>query len=333
MKTMPVKKNKDNNISFINNVIMKDIVEKKKLLLIPSLIYNKNVFSVDDMSNSDNSSLIQNIIYNSSPFINKTSSLDKFNNSETIHNSNSIKSIDSISSYNSFINRTNTNDTIETYKSNNSEQNNENVLDSEISNDDLIDNSNDENNYSDDEIIKDTKQILTLSNNIKVNNENKENKENKENNENNKNDENIYNLTNDDFYILSNLTLLTKIQPNQKLLVQLLNKNDEKTKFNKINFEFKIDNSYIPKLTRWYKGQGRNETFNAINDLIDISIKQCEIYKNNNMLNFDKYYNLLNNCKLGLCNLKLTYKSDNLIIQIIDNILTKINTSLNTYSN
>jgi hypothetical protein len=327
MKTMPVKKNKDNNISFINNVIMKDIVEKKKLLLIPSLIYNKNVFSVDDMSNSDNSSLIQNIIYNSSPFINKTSSLDKFNNSETIHNSNSIKSIDSISSYNSFINRTNTNDTIETYKSNNSEQNNENVLDSEISNDDLIDDSNDENNYSDDEIIKDTKQILTLSNNIKVNNENKEN------NENNKNDENIYNLTNDDFYILSNLTLLTKIQPNQKLLVQLLNKNDEKTKFNKINFEFKIDNSYIPKLTRWYKGQGRNETFNAINDLIDISIKQCEIYKNNNVLNFDKYYILLNNCKLGLCNLKLTYKSDNLIIQIIDNILTKINTSLNTYSN
>ena len=139
---------------------------------------------------------------------------------------------------------------------------------------------------------------------------------------------NIHHESTDDFIIFSNLALLSKIEPNQKLVVEPIynNKYGENTKSYKINFEIKIDNSYVPKLTRWYYSQGRNETIDAINELINISIKQFFIYKKlNNNIDAYKYYYLLENSKLGLFNLKLTYNSDNNSMANIENILEIIN--------
>jgi hypothetical protein len=82
----------------------------------------------------------------------------------------------------------------------------------------------------------------------------------------------------------------------------------------------------MPKLTRWYYSQGRNETIYAINNLIDVSIEQFFLYKKlNNIVETNKYFNLLENCKIGLSNLKITYSTDSDIIQEIDKILGKIN--------
>ena len=140
--------------------------------------------------------------------------------------------------------------------------------------------------------------------------------------------DNIYHMSTSDFIILSNLTLLSKIRPYQKLLIEPIynNKNNEKTESYKINFEIKIDNSYVPRFTRWYYSQGRNETINAINSLIDISIEQFFIHKKLNCnIDVNKYYNLLNSSKSGLSNLKLTYNSDHNSISSIEKILEKIN--------
>lgn len=140
--------------------------------------------------------------------------------------------------------------------------------------------------------------------------------------------ENIHHMSNSDFIILSNLTLLSKIRPHQKLLVEPIhNKNEKKiTKCSKINFEIKIDNSYVPRFTRWYYSQGRSETIVAINDLIDASIEQFLIHKNsNNNIDRNKYYCLLENSKKGLSNLKITYNSDHISVSSIDKMLEKIN--------
>jgi len=142
------------------------------------------------------------------------------------------------------------------------------------------------------------------------------------------NDEYIRHMSTEDFIILSNLTLLSKIKPLQKLLIEPINyKNDKHNgKLSKINFEIKIDNSYVPRLTRWYYSQGRNETIVAVNSLIDVSIEQFFLHKNyNNNINAHKYFNLLESSKIGLKNLKSTYNTDHNSSSNIENILEKIN--------
>lgn len=132
---------------------------------------------------------------------------------------------------------------------------------------------------------------------------------------------NIYDLKSDDLLIMSNLTFLSIIKPHQKIIIKNTNNNNN----NKINFEFEIDNSFIPNITRWYYKQGRNETINSLNILIDVSIEQLNIHKNfNNIVEIANYKNLLEKSLFGLNNLKETYKTDSKISSQLDTIISKI---------
>jgi hypothetical protein len=127
----------------------------------------------------------------------------------------------------------------------------------------------------------------------------------------------LYN-NNNEFLILSNLTVLSKIQKHDKLVI-IIDKNKENEK---IDFEIKIDNTYIKSLSRWYYGQTRHLTIDYINKLIDIAIlshNQC-----NNNITMNKYITLLESAKIGLANLKFTYYYDQTIISNLDIIIEKI---------
>jgi len=127
----------------------------------------------------------------------------------------------------------------------------------------------------------------------------------------------LYN-NNNEFLILSNLTVLSKIQKHDKLVI-IIDKNKENEK---INFEIKIDNTYIKSLSRWYYGQTRHLTIDYINKLIDIAIlshNEC-----NNNITMNKYITLLESAKIGLANLKFTYYYDQTIISNLDIIIEKI---------
>lgn len=170
---------------------------------------------------------------------------------------------------------------------------------------------------SDSELITDTNTVINFSNNV-VNTDFSDNIDSI------KTPESNYHILEDDFVILSNLTLLSKIQPNQKLIITPTNKNNSKS--TKINFEIKIDESYVPLISRWYYKQGRNETIVALSELIDVSIEQFILHKNsNNNINMKKYIDLLAKTKIGLENLKITYESDALVGENIDKIINKIN--------
>lgn len=135
--------------------------------------------------------------------------------------------------------------------------------------------------------------------------------------------QNIYNSTSDDLIILANLSFLSKIEPNQKIFVSY---NDS----DKINFELKIDNSYVPKLTRWYYSQGRNETIKILKKLIDLSIEQFDMHiKSNNTIEMSNYNNLLQKSMLGLNNLKITYNSDKIVLEELNMIIAKIKEIIN----
>jgi hypothetical protein len=168
---------------------------------------------------------------------------------------------------------------------------------------------NDESELNDDsELITDTNLVIKLKNetqNIKVP------------------IQNIYNSTSDDLIILANLSFLSKIEPGQKIFVSY---NDN----NKINFELKIDNSYVPKITRWYYSQGRNETIEILKKLIDLSIEQFNMHiKFNNTIEMSNYKNLLQKSMSGLSNLKITYNSDKIVLKELDIIITKIKEIIN----
>jgi hypothetical protein len=136
---------------------------------------------------------------------------------------------------------------------------------------------------------------------------------------------NIYNIKSDDLLIISNLILLSKLEPNQKICV--IEKTD---KTGLITFELKIDNSYIPKLSRWYNKQNRRESIKIITKLIDISIKQYNIHKDNNSeLEIKKYEETIRKTTTGLKNLKMTYEKDIQTIKEIDNIIEKIEKFIN----
>jgi hypothetical protein len=133
----------------------------------------------------------------------------------------------------------------------------------------------------------------------------------------------IYDSSSDDLIILANLSFLSKIEPDQKIFV-VYNEN------NKINFELKIDSSYIPKLTRWYYSQGRNETIYILKKLIELSIKQYNIHQGyNNTVEISNYKILLQKSILGLNNFKITYNSDITILEELDLIIVKIKEIIN----
>jgi hypothetical protein len=127
----------------------------------------------------------------------------------------------------------------------------------------------------------------------------------------------LYNNSNE-FLILSNLTVLSKIQKYDKLLIIMHEEKDNK----KIDFEIKIDNAYIKSISRWYYGHTRQLTIDYINKLVDIAIlshNQC-----NNNMTMNKYITLLESSKIGLANLKFTYYYDQTIISNLDIIIEKI---------
>jgi hypothetical protein len=127
----------------------------------------------------------------------------------------------------------------------------------------------------------------------------------------------LYNNSNE-FLILSNLTVLSKIQKYDKLVI-IKHKDKENEK---IDFEIKIDNTYLKSISRWYYGQTRQLTIDYINKLVDIAIlshNQC-----NNNITMNKYITLLESAKIGLANLKFTYYYDQTIISNLDIIIEKI---------
>ena len=130
----------------------------------------------------------------------------------------------------------------------------------------------------------------------------------------NKVEENI-----DNFIILSNLTLLSKVQKYEKLIIKKRqNKGD-------INFEIQIDNSYLPSIKRFFYGDDRDKTIEYLNKLINCGIEKYNEEKNkDNKIAMNKIASLLESSKLGLSNLKITYNTDQSITSKIDIIIDTI---------
>lgn len=174
---------------------------------------------------------------------------------------------------------------------------------------------------SDSEIITDTNMIL------KINSEKKEKKIVDAPILKSLSPKNIYDVNSDDFLVISNLILLSKLEPNQKLFI---NYKENKNKFSKISFELKIDDSYIQKLSRWYYSQSRNETILALQKLFEVSIQQFNFHKDiKNNVEIKKYFDLFKNSLLGLNNLKITYSKDQEILKEIDIIIEKLENIIN----
>ncbi len=130
----------------------------------------------------------------------------------------------------------------------------------------------------------------------------------------NKVEENI-----DNFIILSNLTLLSKVQKYEKLVIKKRqNKGD-------INFEIQIDNSYLPSIKRFFYGDDRDKTIEYLNKLINYGIEKYDNEKKkDNKIGMNKIASLLESSKLGLSNLKITYNTDQSITSKIDIIIDTI---------
>jgi hypothetical protein len=140
------------------------------------------------------------------------------------------------------------------------------------------------------------------------------NKAEKKDDELNKIEENI-----DNFIILSNLTLLSKVQKYEKLIIK------KRTNKSDINFEIHIDNSYLPSIKRFFYGNDRDKTIEYLNKLINFGIeKYNEEKKNDNKIAMNKIASLLESSKLGLSNLKITYNTDQSITSKIDIIIDTI---------
>jgi hypothetical protein len=124
------------------------------------------------------------------------------------------------------------------------------------------------------------------------------------------------------FIILSNLTLLSKVQKYDKLIIK------KKTDKNDINFEIQIDTSYLPSIKRFIYGNDRDKTIEYLNKLINYGIeKYNEEKKKDNKMNkiaMNKIASLLESSKLGLSNLKITYNNDQSITSKLDIIIDTI---------
>ena len=128
----------------------------------------------------------------------------------------------------------------------------------------------------------------------------------------------------DNFILLSNLTLLSKVQKYEKLIIKKRQNNSD------LNFEIQIDNSYLPSIKRFFYGNDRDKTIEYLNKLINYGIekyneeKKNEEKKNDNKIAMNKIASLLESSKLGLSNLKITYNTDQSITSKIDIIIDTI---------
>ena len=124
----------------------------------------------------------------------------------------------------------------------------------------------------------------------------------------------------------TNLVLLSKIQPGDKLLYNS----------NILN----IDRSYLQFVRRWYNSIDRLKTTQNINTIIDQTFMAID-----KILGDESYMTLssetrdlllqrfnleLKNSVNGLINLKTTYYDDNSIVSSIDVIIENINNKVNT---
>lgn len=290
MNSVTRKKNSKNN-TFISSIIMDSIIKKKNSIYYSNLIYPSILLGTSNDLNE---------------FSPKYFSDNSPNSYENIKNMSSIQSTNSFESASTDI------------SDNNSPINNAaNGIMSKAIIKKIY------SQESDSEIITDTNMIL------KINSEKKEKK--------NIVDtpilkslsaKNIYDVNSDDFLVISNLILLSKLEPNQKLFI---NQRENKNKFSKISFELKIDDSYIQKLSRWYYSQSRNETIMALKKLFEISIQQFYFHKDiKNNVEIKKYFDLFKNSLLGLNNLKITYSKDEEILKEIDIIIENLENIINT---
>jgi hypothetical protein len=128
-----------------------------------------------------------------------------------------------------------------------------------------------------------------------------------------------------DELLINNLTVLTKIEKNQKLNIIYDN-----TINNKLNFQINIDESYFPQLSRWYYSQSRNCTIDSIDSLTNYTIEQYNYYKSiNDEERAQKYIDLLDKTNNGLLNLKFTYETDDETTNKINKIKEKITKFIN----
>lgn len=124
----------------------------------------------------------------------------------------------------------------------------------------------------------------------------------------------------------TNLVLLSRIQPGDKLLYNstILN----------------IDRSYFQFVRRWYNSTDRLKTTQFINTIIDQTFMAIDkILGNEAYMTLSsetrdillQRFNLeLKNSINGLINLKTTYNDDNSIVSSIDVIIENINNKVNT---
>lgn len=295
MNSISRKKSSKNN-TFISSIIMDSIIKKKNSIYYSNIIYPSLLLgSPNDLNDFSPKSFSE-----------------KSPNCNTPNNYENIKTMDSIQSTNSF-------ESISTDISDNNSPNNNaanNIITKAII-------KKIYSHESDSEIITDTNTIL------KINSEKKEKKNIVEAPIlKSLSAKNIYDKNSDDFLVISNLILLSKLEPNQKLFI---NYRENQNKFSKISFELKIDDSYIQKLSRWYYSQSRNETLLALQKLFEVSIQQFNFHKDiKNNVEIKKYLNLFKNSLLGLNNLKITYSKDEEILKEIDIVIEKLENIINT---
>lgn len=299
MNNVTKKKYSKNNETFISGIIMDAILKKKNSLYFSNLIYpNINILLNSPLNLSDSSTPKSLEDETSCYEINKS---DSFNTADLIRRLDSINSTDSNVSISTEISEVNSPKYYEypNYVIKKGIINKINDDDSEtITNTDIVLNINNKKINNNDDIKNENSILKSLSS------------------------KNIYDTESNDFLIISNLILISKLEPNQKLFIS---HNEITNEFCKIPFEIKIDNSYMPKISRWYYKQNRNETLLAIGKLFEISIEQFNLHKEiNNNVEIKKYIELFKNSINGLNNLKITYSTDEETIKEIEIIINKL---------
>jgi hypothetical protein len=113
--------------------------------------------------------------------------------------------------------------------------------------------------------------------------------------------------------VLININLISKIEPNYKLLI----------KDNFIN----IDTSYIQSISRWFYGNDRNSTLLFLNLVINKSFEYCDKLLSSKNIDTKLLFRItldIKNSINGLLNLKQTYSYDKLVQAEIDVIIENI---------
>jgi hypothetical protein len=119
--------------------------------------------------------------------------------------------------------------------------------------------------------------------------------------------------------LLTNLKLFSHIKANDKLTIN----------YNIVD----IDNSYFRDIMRHLRGESHNDTLNFIEQMLNFAENYSEEFINNK--NSDNKHKLklltddLENCKIGLNNLKITYENYNIVLCKIDIYIEQINTRIN----